>query len=434
MDALVKDQEPTQVADAENCCDDDQDAAGENEGDASNGWQKAVQNIIDFGKACCMNQNKAGADTNGLAGAPLPHGAEEAAATTKDAAGRVTAFKDQFGWTNNIEYDDKGRMISHTRRDENGKIKDTEKVQYNDDTRTRVSVSMSYDDEGGVNYLNETRDQYNEKGVLISHSEKGKEFSEESTYDDKGREISKHSKNYDGTETDTVRVFQPDGSVKVTCTETDRDGVPTGRTTGTYDKDEKPIGAVVSQKLDGSGNEVARVESTEIPGGVSKKFYENGVLKNQVDITTTMKPGGVKHTTEKHLDANGNHVKTIDADFFPRQPYLPTKVTVTNPDGTVKESIDIEYAKNKGGHLSTVGSTALIASVTHTVPPAEPVKTEYKTTPQQMRAWGDVFKASRNVGNASIPIGRTPAGSSYGPSIEWPHGMPARTGVGIGPA
>ncbi len=374
-----------------------------------------------------------------LAGVPGPWVPPDGVTVEKDKSGRITAMKYEGGGGTNFQYDAKGRMTSSETKDKDGKVTGTESVRYNDAAGTRVSVNIQYNDEGSVLFLNQVRDQFRD-GKLVSHAERSFDSQKEMQFDDQGREYFSSEKDPNtGKLTEILRDFKEDGSVAVTSTSFDGNHMQTGRTTATFDKDGKQVGAEVSQRFDENENEVARVETTFIEGGTSRKIFENGELKRQVDVVKSVNANRAGHVTEKHLDAEGNLVKTIDVDYFPRQPYLPTKIVVTNPDGSVKESTAIEYATDAEGRLQTHGPTALIKSITHGEPPAAEATKEFANKRDQYNAWRDFWKSVKDVKTYAAPIGHPPNQGTYGPHLDrsMPRGWSAedvKSGLNQSPA
>lgn len=354
-----------------------------------------------------------------LTGVPDPCVPPGGVTLEKDKSGRITSMKYESGGATKYNYDDKGRLTSSETKDKDGKVTGTESVRYNDADGTRVSVNIQYNEEGGVQFMNEVRDQFS-NGKLVSHAEKSLDGHKEMQFDNQGRETFSSEKDpVTGLLNETSREFKEDGSVTVTSTSRNGDYVETGRTVATFDKDGKQVGAEVSQRFGENGEEVARIETTCIEGGTSRKFFENGELQRQVDVLKSVNAKGEGHVTEKHLDAQGKLVKTIDVDYFPRQPYLPTKIVVANPDGSVKESTDIAYATDPKGRLQTYGPTALIKSITHAAPPAAETTKDFASKREQYNAWRDFWKSVKDVKAYAAPIGHPPNNmGTYGPHLD----------------
>lgn len=387
--------------------------------DASLAFQNAVNNILIFAQT-----GKFGTEAKEMPGVPVPAGADMAASVEKDGEGRITQYKSEFGSTTQIKYDAQGRMLTARHLDSEGRVAGLQTVTYDDAQGTRTSVDVSYDEKGNITSTFETTDRF-KNGKLRAHSEKDAYTASEMTFDEKGRQIRSWEKKYDLTEVTIDREYTADGGVKVTATSR-HPAHDTGITRGTYDSEGKITGPMVSARVDKDGKEVSRTETTFTAGGYSRTTFENGEFKSHIEVTRRNEKGQVK-SSEIHRDEAGKVIKTVDYEMFKMQPYLPTKMTISNPDGTVKEALEINYALTPKGGLATRGPYAMIENFSHTTPAGETVKMDFKTPVEQTsKAWREVFKASTGFRDTTVPIGRPNGGARiYGPHIDDAHGRSA---------
>jgi len=371
-------------------------------------------------------------DAASLPASELPHSVqmvqegsrENIANVVKDDSGKITSITDNEGSTTTLRYDKQGRMTRAMNVNKEGEVQSMETVRYNDAAGTRVRASLAYDFEGGITDLRETHERF-EDGKLREHIERDSFQVTNSLFDAKGREVAQTQRDPNNGELllATDREFFADGSFKVKSSKFD-DGFIVGQSIAIFDKDENPIGLQFDSRYDKDGNETMRKESSHNPGQENvSRLFENGVLTKEVSKTLVKSErdrAGSTQISETKLGPNGEVVESIDAKFFPRQPFLPTQIVVKGADGQPSRTVDIEYAtKGASDRLETHGPVARIKSLSVTTAEGT-TKTEFAKPNEQIRAWNDFFKATKNIDATSIPMGRPAKDSQLGPGVEWP--------------
>jgi YD repeat-containing protein len=343
----------------------------------------------------------------------------------KDKDGRVTSFKNEMDNTYSLKYDEKGRLKRMTESDSKGELGAVETIHYNDTDGTRITSSVRFNNEfGGIQSTSETEEKFKD-GKLTEIRDRNEYSETESIFDDEGREVRFEERDpRNGGNSETIeREFLANGSVSIKSSRFEAYN-KVADTYAVFDRYDQHIGPEIGREYDAGGNEKERKETTYAEdGSKSYKFFENGQLTSEVSSVNFRRETdkkGVRSIVETQKGTNGETSQSIEAKFFPNQPYLPTELVVKDADGTPLKTVRIEYATDQRGRLHGPAGVAAIKSLSVSTPEAGTVKTEFENRQKQLGAWRDVFKATEDINSFSIPIGRQPKASSIGPGIEHP--------------
>lgn len=367
---------------------------------------------------------------------------DAASRTTKDSQGRITSYKDLEGHNFNMKYDSSGRLTQTMETDEKGNLRLVETVNYDDANGMRIKASVNFNSDGGLGTATETAQQFKD-GKLVEEYYRDGGMETEYKFDEQGRETNVSEYNDGIMRSSLEREFQKDGNVSVKSTKYDEAGNKVGETQAVFDKDENHVGTEVSARFNEEGKETMRLETTYSADGKSTKVFENGEKTGEYNSIKTSRARDKEGDTiiEQHLDADGKPTETIEAKYFPRQPYLPTKITVKDADGNAVKTIDVNYLTHKNGMIDAAGTTARITDFSVTTNEGTSKHTFEKPAEQAGHAWKEVFKAADTINSFSLPIGRQPKASRIGAPMSYPvrgrtteealHDLPASA---IGPA
>ncbi|MBX9692027.1 MAG: hypothetical protein K2Z81_06560, partial [Cyanobacteria bacterium] len=318
----------------------------------------------------------------------------------KDAQGRLVRFtSNEDGLKCEFGYDAKGRLNNFTRIEKDGTLLTAESIKYKDENLQRTTRVVDFRMEKPES--RETTEIFRPDGTLQSIVERGSDFTSSSDFDEKGREYNTHFRD-DARNRDlhVSRLFQDNGDIVVTQKNEDANG--TEEVKGTYDEFGKAVlpEVTVDTAPDGQERVVVRISDED---GRSVRVMDGGLLSRQVSIKGSLQTG--YEFSETKFDALGNPEQVVDAKAYPRNPHLPTKITVTNADGTPKESIEIKYAEVKPGQLKLFGGTPVIESFTRRTPDSDSVTKEYKSPKETGKAWNELWKVTKPLELKGISIG-----------------------------